>query len=540
MVFKIEIPTPNENRSVTISLGTAAIFVGANGTGKTRLAVHIEKDIGVRAHRISAHKSLKLDPQVAKIPHESALGSLRFGTNQKGFQNPQSRTNVRWKEKPSTHLLSDYDFLVQVLFAEQANTSLDAYHAVKSGAKESEQQLQFTKFDQLKDIWQRLLPHRLLHITGDDISVSSTTESAKYTASEMSDGERAIFYMIGQTLVAVEDQLLIVDEPEQHVHPSIMSKLWDELEAVRTDCAFVYITHDLAFAANRNAQKFVIRDYMPTPTWDVEDVPDDTDFSEELTTLILGSRRPILFVEGTENSLDLPIYRACYPGWTVIPCSSCTDVIHSVITMRNNDALTRVTCTGIVDGDDYAKEDKERLEKLGIHVLSVSEVENLLLLPSVTASIFANEGYDCAELAEKQAALESEVFATLDEPKKIEEVVVEYCKRRIDRSLKKLNISTGKTLSELQDSYALATAEIDIVAIAKQRTRQIKTAVEEKNLTELLEYYDYKGLIAIAARHLKNQRLNDFKSWVTRSMRNETCLPLKMSLLAELPRITLS
>jgi ABC-type branched-subunit amino acid transport system ATPase component len=66
-----------------------------------------------------------------------------------------------------------------------------------------------------------------------------------YKASEMSDGERAIFYMIGQTLAAAENSLLIFDEPELHVHRSIMDKLWDDLEAARQDCAFVFITHDL-------------------------------------------------------------------------------------------------------------------------------------------------------------------------------------------------------------------------------------------------------------------------------------------------------
>jgi len=124
----------------------------------------------------------------------------------------------------------------------------------------------------------------------------------------MSDGERAIFYMIGQTLAAADSSLLVFDEPELHVHPSIMAKLWDELEAARQDCAFVFITHDLEFAASRVAQKYVIRDYEPSPRWTIEAVPENTGFDEEITTLILGSRRPILFVEGGENSLDLAIY----------------------------------------------------------------------------------------------------------------------------------------------------------------------------------------------------------------------------------------
>lgn len=540
MDFSFVIPTPTENLTLTIPSGNSAIFVGANGGGKTRLAVHIEDVIQADAHRISAHRSLTLNPKVVKISESQALGGLRFGNQAEQYHNPNNRAGFRWGQNAATHLLNDYDFLVQALFAEQTNTFGIAYRANKPNAEAAKQPFQITKMDQLADIWQRLLPHRILQITGDDITVVSTNGGDPYDASKMSDGERAIFYMIGQALVAAQDQLLIVDEPELHVHPSIMSKLWDELEAARPDCAFVYITHDLEFASARNAQKFVIRDYTPTPNWVVEAVPDDTGFSEELNTLILGSRRPILFVEGTEASLDLPIYRACYPDWTVIPRSSCTEVIHAVVTMRNNASLTRVTCSGIVDGDDYAQEDKDHLAGLGVQVLSVSEVENLLLLPSVTASIAENEGHVGEAITSKQADIAAEVFATLNEPQKIEKVVVEYCKRRIDRALKKVDLSAGTTIADLQASYASATADVDIASIAAQRTQEIEAAIAANDLTKLLEYYDNKGLLAIAASHLKNQKREAFEAWMIRSLRNDTCPPLRVSLSAALPTITAS
>jgi len=178
------------------------------------------------------------------------------------------------------------------------------------------------------------LPHRKLHISGDDIQVSVTGEEATYSGSEMSDGERAVFYMLGQTLVAAKDSLTIFDEPELHVHRSIMAKLWDELESVRPDCAFVFITHDLEFASSRVADKYVLREYNSKPYWNIEKVPTDSGFDEELTTLILGSRKPILFVEGTNDSLDIAIYRSCFTEWTIVPKGSCEEVIHSVVTMR--------------------------------------------------------------------------------------------------------------------------------------------------------------------------------------------------------------
>src|SRR5207253_6166364 len=96
------------------------------------------------------------------------------------------------------------------------------------------------------------------------------------------------------------------------------------------------------FVASREGQKYVLSDYNPTSGWTIEAVPDSTGFTEDITTLILGSRRPVLFVEGDGGSLDQAIYRACYPDWTIIPRGSCEEVIHAVITMRANAALTRV------------------------------------------------------------------------------------------------------------------------------------------------------------------------------------------------------
>ena len=62
-----------------------------------------------------------------------------------------------------------------------------------------------------------------MHITADNIQVSSTGVEDLYSASEMSDGERSIFYILGQVLSANENSVLIFDEPELHIHKSIMS-----------------------------------------------------------------------------------------------------------------------------------------------------------------------------------------------------------------------------------------------------------------------------------------------------------------------------
>lgn len=533
MEFRFDVPTPGSALAVQVSAGTSVVFVGANGGGKTRLAVHIEKTLALNAHRISAHRALTLNPAVPKISEAQALAGLRSGyTKGQTGQELAYREGNRWGNQAATRLLNDFDFLVQALFAEQANKSLDTHRRVRGGYRGSADP---TKFERLVEIWDRLLPHRQLHIAGDDIQVSVRDSTVRYMASEMSDGERAIFYLIGQSLAAASDSLLVIDEPELHVHRSIMAKLWDELEAARPDCAFVFITHDLEFAASRAAQKFVLREYDPAPCWTIETVPEDTGFDEEVTTLILGSRRPILFVEGDRNSLDLPIYRCCYPDWTVIPRSSCSEVIHSVVTMRNNRDLTRVTCSGIVDADGSAQPDITYLNGLGVAVLPVSEIENVILLPAVSRAIAESEGFDGDELDARLNALEEKIFATLANPKAVEGVIARYCQRRIDRILKKIDLSSAKTVAEVAATYARETASLEVEQIARDASERIEAAIRDRDLPKLLANYDNKGLLALAATHLKQSKLVDFESWLTRILRNNKAPAVVEAIRAVLP-----
>lgn len=415
-------------------------------------------------------------------------------------------------------MLNDFDSLLQALFADQSVTTLDTHTRYRAG---NLTEAAPTKFETLTNIWQRLLPHRRLVISGDDIQVSAVDSSATYPGSDMSDGERAIFYLIAQALVAAESSLLVIDEPELHVHPSVTSRLWDEIEAARKDCAFIFITHDLHFAAARTAQKYVIKSYNPTPSWSIENVPEDSGFSEETTTLILGSRRPILFVEGAGTSLDLAIYRCCYPEWTVIPRGSCEQVVHAVVTMRANAQLTRITCAGIVDADDYTPEDIQHLNSLGVFPLPVSEVENLILLPEVSRAIAQTEGYAGEDLELQLSKLKAAIFSTLQSQAAIEEVVVRYCRRRIDRTLKKVDLSGSKSIEKIILEYNTQTAALDIARIAASANQRITNALENGDLPSLLTIYDNKGMLALAAQHLKQTRLAPFEAWLTRMLRQE-------------------
>lgn len=530
--YVFAIPTPTDYKNFAVTSGTSTYFVGSNGSGKTRLAVQIEQSAGLGAHRISAHRALAIDESVPKINEVTARKMLRFGANVPD-ENLAYRDGHRWGGNASTHLLNDFDPLIQVLFAEQSNTALETHNRARAGNAADARP---TLFEVLKRIWETVLPQRTFVITGDDIAVSRRDSTSIYRASSMSDGERAILYLIGQVLCADPETLLIFDEPELHIHRSIMAKLWDQLEAERPDCAFVVVTHDLDFAAFRVGQKFVVLDFDAESRWTLEEVPTEVGFDEGTTTLILGSRRPILFVEGQRTSLDHAIYRAVYLDWTVIPKGSCEEVIRSVPTLRSNAAFTRVTCAGIIDADGRTQEQIQQLQALGVSVLKVCEIENIFLLPSIASEILRYEGLDGVGLSEKLERLTQAIYENVRLGNNIELAAVRYCQRRIDNALKKVDLSSAKIASELQSEFHAKINSLDLAAMFQARVDEISQAVQDNNLPLLLALYDNKGLLALAAQHLKSTSLRSFQEWTVRAIEKKTHV-LHQAIKASLPEI---
>ncbi|MES2962035.1 MAG: AAA family ATPase [Pseudomonadota bacterium] len=535
--FTFSIPAPSGTQNFKLKKGESILFVGANGSGKTHLAVKIENDLGINAHRISAHRALTLNPSVTKISEKEATNGLRTGHAHKDA-NITNRSGHRWGNNLSVSLLNDFDRLIQLLFAEQGNVTLRTHQKVHAGNTDP---VECTKFQKLIIIWDRLLPHRKLNITGDDITVLAPNSTSPYSAQDMSDGERAIFYLIGQTLCAAENSVIIFDEPELHIHRSIMSSLWDELEGARPDCAFIFISHDLEFVASRVGKKYVIRAYdnSASETWTIEEVPEETGFSEEVVTQILGSRKPILFVEGSGSSLDYAVYRNCYSGWTVMPRGRCEDVIHSVVTMRKNASLTRITCAGIVDADDYSSEEISYLEKLGIKVLAVSEVENLFALPSIAKAIGTHEGYEGAVLDEKLLKMKAAIIEHVQHKNNTEECVARYCRRRIDRVLKKIDLSDAATISDIATKYKTETEALNVAQIADTRRSAITKSIQSQSIEDLMRLYDNNknGLISIVASHMKATNLKEFNNWIVRVLKNNSAPGITNAFKAALPTI---
>ncbi|MBB4274675.1 hypothetical protein [Rhizobium mongolense] len=180
---------------------------------------------------------------------------------------------------------------------------------------------------------------------------------------------------------------------------------------------------------------------------------------------------------------------------------------------------------------------KKYLGDLGIETLPVAEIENVALLPDVSQAIAEAEGFRDDELEQRLAALAESIFQSVESDEKIEEVAVRYAKRRIDRILKKLDLSAARTTDQIEEEYKQRTGELDVRALAGQFKDEIGQALKERDLSRLLALYDNKGLMALAASKLKSCRQRDFESWLTRTLINKTAPGVVDAIVRHLPKI---
>lgn len=389
--LKIKFPHSEEYE---FEAGKPVVLLGANGAGKTRLSVKIEELNDPRfsrvnakgiipIHRIAAQKSLSIKESISILDNESAQTDLFFGN-----PTPQATKNVyRYSSNPATNLLDDFNKALSLLFSEENKELQLAHQRDKQAIKDNTERPEpiTTVVEKATDIWNELLPHRKIDLTGNGVHVNY--ESQRYHGKEMSDGERVMLYMICQVLVQRPNTLLIVDEPELHIHKSIVDKLWTRLESERNDCVFMYITHDLNFALSRNEAKILwVKSYSGTD-WEYEflDSADYEDIPEDLLYEIIGTRQKVLFVEGTRNSYDHYLYQEIYKdkGYHVIPCGGCQEVIRLVKAKRTYEKLNAINVYGIVDRDFRTEDEISALRGDGIYCLDVAEVENLFVVPEL-------------------------------------------------------------------------------------------------------------------------------------------------------------
>lgn len=376
----------NNWEDFTLETSQSLIVVGANGSGKSKFGAWVESS-NEKVHRISALRNLTFKELIPIEGREEAQRKITTGQVDKPISDFEKNQGCiyKWNNGKTSKVIDDYDHTLAFLLADESNIALELRSKLKtlSNAERTNCDLGRTVFDNLKEIWNNIFPHRKIILKDQKIQVSISENIPSYSGHLMSDGERATLYIIVQALTAPEDYIVIVDEPELHLHRSIMNALWEKIESYRKDCKFIYITHDVDFASqHHNSKKIWIKNY-DGQGWNWSEITNYNELPQELLLEVLGSRKNILFVEGNHNSPDIQLYSILFPNYKVIPCGSCTSVIERTKAFNRLSDMTWIRAIGIIDKDYRTDYEISKYELEKIFTLNVAEVENLFLIEPV-------------------------------------------------------------------------------------------------------------------------------------------------------------
>ena len=495
------------------------VLIGANGSGKTRLSVWIDKqNIKFHVHRISAQKSLELPNYTQPIDKEKAKEILIYGRemnnweegvlkNNQGDRLNEIKFGSKWSDAPETHELRDINHLMQFLVSDDQLESSKVYDVFLDDPKKlsnnsSENHLSILR--KVKALWEKVVLHKVIKIESGKILVQSrdcTNSNELYNGHEMSDGERAVFYFIGQVLSASKDSLIIIDEPENHLHNSIISRLWNLLEEARPDCVFLYITHNLDFALRSKRSVLIwVKDMPSKDMWNYEFInEDDDDKFDSLQLQMLGCREKIVLVEGNENSYDCKIYSALFPNCKIIPVESCAKVKELVRTFNSKSSKffrkDAVQVYGIVDRDRMDDSEVAKLNNDKILVLNVAEIENVFLLPKVIEEVSKNQRKNATSVLK---ALQNKVIDLLSKnlinqcnlqfKSKLQNMIEEHLLNKKNKENRKLD----EVYQQLFENFIFdKTFETEFSLIK----RYLESIIKDNDYDRALRIFNNKGLL---------------------------------------------
>jgi len=435
-----------------------------------------------RVFRISAQKSLSMPDTTTPTSIDLAEQDLVFG-----HPNAGQNKNNRWQNKPATFFLNDFQKLMVFLFSDE--TEENAKFKVAQRKSDTKLEPPLTRMDKVKQAWERILPHRELVVGGLRIQTQVRGDASKiYNSSEMSDGERVIFYLIGQCLAAPQDGIIVIDEPELHLHKSVQAPLWAEIERLRPDCLFVYLTHDVDFAvAQEGAQRVWLKSFDGT-SWDWELIEDKDDLPDDLLIEVLGSRKPVVFVEGVNGSHDVSLYREILTGFLVIPRGSCDQVIQAVRALRSNTQLHHLQVYGLIDRDRRTAPEIAALQTDNIYTLDVAEVENLFCTEEVLALVSTRMARNSsADFNQAVAHVFNQLKTELD---------TQVSLRVIAEVKFKLNCfdASARGVSALSTALQQLTQGIDVSTLYAQFDGEFQTVINAADYRGLLRLYNRKSL----------------------------------------------
>ncbi|EAS2265009.1 ATP-binding cassette domain-containing protein, partial [Salmonella enterica] len=216
-------------------------ILGRNGTGKSAL-VHFIRS------QLQYQYSGRLIYLPGSRPSYFDGDSLNMTPNSRlQFENNSSS----WDSSPDIRIrpvsgTTRNERAIYDLQAAELQYHVDAAYDIKQNGKESLSigilQSRSSPLDRVNRLLlQSNLPVSTIIDTGE---LKARRDGNTYSISRMSDGERTALILIADVIAAKPDSCFLIDEPELHLHRSIVVPLIAALISERPDCTFLVSTHE--------------------------------------------------------------------------------------------------------------------------------------------------------------------------------------------------------------------------------------------------------------------------------------------------------
>lgn len=374
--------TDAEKLSFLSSIATlkdTAVIVGANGSGKSTFVNSMAGMSLGNLTVIPAQKNLYFSDKAYK--RESYSVEQYQSVNLKST-NEDYKQDDEMESQTTQRIFAPFTFMITALVNEVAQISTNERAIDLTNRTVS-------TWDRMMKIWEKMIPEITFRVDAVERKIIASRNGQEYPLNRLSDGEKCILFYIGNVLLTKKDSYIVVDEPETFLNAAVYNKLWDILIGERDDCQFIFTSHNVEFImARRNSVLVWCRQFTPPDQVELRPLSTDHGIPTALLAELIGSRRKILFCEGTEESLDYQIFSSLYlEDFTVKPVGGHDKVIEYTRVFNELPAWVNNSAVGIVDRDGLTKAEITSLEESHVTCLPCNEIEMLLIDQSVMESV---------------------------------------------------------------------------------------------------------------------------------------------------------
>jgi ABC-type cobalamin/Fe3+-siderophores transport system ATPase subunit len=387
----MQIQTQSESVQVAVRAGNPIFILGRNGTGKSALVNSLAAQwTGKVVYMPGSRPSYFESESLSMTP----ASRRQFADNLSIYD---SHLDTRWKSMAGT---TRNEKAIHDLQTAETQYKLNAANQIKAEGSSSLAIARLQADNSPLDIVNSLLAQAnlavQLEIAGAELRAMQA--GSLYSYARMSDGERSALVFAAEVVAAQPGMVFLIDEPELHLHPSIVVALVKALILQRPDCGFVVCTHLLELPiAVHGSEIVLVRGSVwqggTIVSWDVDVIHDSEQIPEWLWVDVIGARRKILFIEGNDKtSLDQPLYSLLFPKISVRPRrESCKDVMRAVEGLRAVEGVHRAKAFGLIDHDGMSPEQMSKFEDGGIYPLPIFAVESLIYSQEAQGTVAAQQ-----------------------------------------------------------------------------------------------------------------------------------------------------